>query len=87
MIAERVNRGLVTHVLERSFNPSGLALLRRATLKNWPPRYHLDPEADDEGPTLQEPVQDAELDQAAAPPVPRKRGRVRSLIKPMRHGS
>jgi len=40
VITERVNKRLVTHVLERSFNPgSKLALLRRSELKDWPPRY------------------------------------------------
>jgi hypothetical protein len=40
VITERVGRHLVTHVLERSFNASGtVALLRRSTLRNWPPRY------------------------------------------------
>lgn len=82
VIAERVNRSIVTHVLERTFSPTGgLALLRRATLKNWPPRYHLDPEGIDEGPTPQEPVRDTELDPAAAL-QPRKRTRIRSLLKP-----
>jgi uncharacterized protein with NRDE domain len=82
VIAEKVNRSLVTHVLERTFSPAGgIALLRRATLKNWPPRYAVDPEVDDDGPTLQEPVRDSELDPAAAA-VPRKRTRVRSLLKP-----
>lgn len=85
VIAERVNRTLVTHVLERSFSASGgVALLRRATLKNWPPRYHLDPEVDD-GPTPQEPVRDSELDPAAAL-QPRKRMRIRSLLKPAKAG-
>ena len=81
VITERVNRTLVTHVLERSFSPGGMALLRRATLKNWPPKYHLDPEDVEEGPTPQDPVRDSELDLAAAL-VPRKRTRVRSLLKP-----
>ncbi|GAP34703.1 NRDE family protein [Piscinibacter sakaiensis] len=83
VIAERVQRSIVTHVLERSFSPNGAALLRRATLKNWPPRYQLDPEVDDDSPTLQEPVRDSELDQSAAL-QPRKRLRVRSLLKPAR---
>jgi uncharacterized protein with NRDE domain len=82
VIAERVNRSLVTHVLERTFSPTGgMALLRRATLKNWPPRYQIDPDVDDDTPTLQEPVRDSELDAAAAL-QPRKRMRVRSLLKP-----
>jgi uncharacterized protein with NRDE domain len=83
LITERVNRSLVTHVLERSFSPHGMTLLRRAKLKNWPPRYAPDPEVDDDGPTPQEPVQDTELDAGAAL-QPRKRTRVRSLLKPVR---
>lgn len=40
VITERVNKRLVTHVLERTFTPtSSMALLRRVTLKNWPPRH------------------------------------------------
>uniref|UniRef100_UPI003137D8A7 NRDE family protein n=1 Tax=Variovorax sp. YR752 TaxID=1884383 RepID=UPI003137D8A7 len=40
IVTERVNRHNVTHVLERSFSPNGgMALLRRATLNHWPPRY------------------------------------------------
>lgn len=86
VIAERVNRSVVTHVLERTFSPGGgVALLRRATLKNWPPRYHLDPEAGSDDPTLQEPVRDIVLQSsadAAASGGARKRTRVRSLLKP-----
>lgn len=79
VIAERMSRGLVTHVLERTFSPrDGLALLRRSTLKNWPPRYDADP-CDGEAPTAQEPVHEAELPTEAPAP---KRTRVRSLLKP-----
>ena len=41
LITERVGRRLVTHVIERSFSNArgpGVALLRRSTLKAWPPR-------------------------------------------------
>jgi uncharacterized protein with NRDE domain len=41
LITERVGRRFVTHVIERSFGNSrgpGVALLRRSTLKAWPPR-------------------------------------------------
>lgn len=85
IITEKLNRTLVTHVLERSFTANGVALLRRATLKNWPPRYSLDPEVDDAAPTEQEPVRDGELDDSAVL-QPRKRGRVRSLLKPISAG-
>jgi uncharacterized protein with NRDE domain len=39
LITERVARGSVTHVLERSFDPSGGMTERRASLTHWPPRY------------------------------------------------
>lgn len=40
IITERVRRRLVTHVIERTFSNTrgpGVALLRKSTLKNWPP--------------------------------------------------
>jgi uncharacterized protein with NRDE domain len=44
VITERVNKRLVTHVLERTFaSQTGMALLRRVTLKNWPPRHSMAP--------------------------------------------
>ena len=40
VITERINKRLVTHVLERTYTgKAGMALLRRVTLKNWPPRH------------------------------------------------
>lgn len=40
VITERVNKRLVTHVLERTYTAGArMALLRRVTLKNWPPRH------------------------------------------------
>ncbi len=40
IITERVNKRLVTHVLERTYAAqSNLTLLRQVTLKNWPPRH------------------------------------------------
>ncbi|CAN5903404.1 NRDE family protein [soil metagenome] len=40
VITERVNRNLVTHVLERSFGANGgPSLMRTATLRHWPPRH------------------------------------------------
>jgi uncharacterized protein with NRDE domain len=78
VIAERSGRHLVTHVLERSYgaNPA-VALLRRATLRHWPPRYNRDDTAAQQGP-----VHEAEVGLAAdARPVP-VRTRVRSLLKP-----
>ncbi|MBI2733208.1 MAG: NRDE family protein [Aquabacterium sp.] len=44
VITERVHKRLVTHVLERTFTPtSSMALLRRVTLRNWPPRHTMAP--------------------------------------------
>ena len=40
IVTERHNKRLVTHVLERTFSPqSNLALMRRVSLRNWPPRH------------------------------------------------
>lgn len=81
VIAERVNKRLVTHVLERTFSPTGgMALLRRSLLKNWPPRYSEDTPVES---TEQEAVLESELPAhaAATSPVVRKT-RVRSLLKP-----
>ena len=68
VISERVGRGLVTHVMERSYTASGaVSLLRQAALKGWPPRYGDDPDA-------------APVEQAVVSDAPRTR--VRSLLKP-----
>ena len=81
IITERAGRHPVTHVLERTFSATGgLALLRRSTLRNWPPRYS------DEGSgavSEQAAVAEWELhgeNELAALPI--KRTRVRSLLKP-----
>jgi uncharacterized protein with NRDE domain len=76
VITERVNRHNVTHVLERSFSPNGgVALLRRATLNHWPPRYNATA-------VQASGVSEAEFDSdIGAAPAP-KRTRVRSLLKP-----
>jgi uncharacterized protein with NRDE domain len=76
VVTEKVNRHLVTHVLERSFSATGgVALLRRSTLKNWPPRYATGEPAPFT-PSEAEAVSESEL--AVEPP----RVRVRSLLKP-----
>jgi uncharacterized protein with NRDE domain len=80
VITEKVNRHLVTHVLERTFSATGgVALLRRSTLKNWPPRYALDAR---HGYTASEPeaVSESELPEAATPALPAQR--IRTLLKP-----
>jgi hypothetical protein len=67
-------------VLERSFSATGgLALLRRATLRHWPPRYSavggpLDAELGV--------VSESELSEGGSTPPPARRTRVRSLLKP-----
>lgn len=44
LITERVGRHLVTRVYERSYPAGpGLALMRRAELRDWPPRYQTEP--------------------------------------------
>jgi uncharacterized protein with NRDE domain len=81
VITEKVNRHLVTHVLERSFSATGVALLRRSTLKNWPPRYSVDaPQAPSEQAAVSEAELGAEVEHAADAAA--KRTRVRSLLKP-----
>jgi uncharacterized protein with NRDE domain len=80
VITERTGRQPVTHVFERSFNASGsVALLRRAALRNWPPRYT-------EGVT-HEPVEEAvvaesEIGHGLEDAPHARRTRVRSLLKP-----
>lgn len=84
VITERTGKHLHTHVFERSFTAGpGVALLRRAMLKDWPPRYR--PEGDSAEASAQPAwgqVDDSELAEVALAP-PKKR-RVRSLIRPLR---
>ncbi|MBT9527709.1 MAG: NRDE family protein [Rhizobacter sp.] len=78
VVTERVNKRLVTHVLERTFSPAGgMALLRRSTLKDWPPRYSDDIAS--EG-VAQAAVTESE--EAAVEAAPVRKTRVRSLLKP-----
>ena len=80
IITERAGRHPVTHVLERSFSATGgVALLRRSTLRNWPPRYT------DDGigaVSEQAAVAETELFGESLRTDPVKRTRVRSLLKP-----
>jgi len=79
VISEKVNRHLVTHVLERTFSATGgIALLRRSMLKDWPPRWSVAPEASFT-PSAQEAVAEAELSADAAATSAK---RVRTLLKP-----
>ena len=79
VITERVNRHNVTHVFERSYSPlGGMALLRRATLNHWPPRYS----AGDAVQAMQGgAVSESEIEGVSAAALPR-RSRVRSLLRP-----
>ena len=81
IIAERTGRHLVTHVLERTFNAgAAVALLRRSTLRDWPPRYTDEPAS---GAFEQATVSESELGPSAPEaPAPVKKTRVRSLLKP-----
>lgn len=81
IITERAGRNPITHVLERTFSATGgVALLRRATLRNWPPRY-----SDDGAGAVSDQAIVAESElfgESALAAVPVKRTRVRSLLKP-----
>jgi uncharacterized protein with NRDE domain len=78
VVTERVNKRLVTHVLERSFNPTGgMALLRRSVLKDWPPRY-----AEDTPPESVAQAAVTESEDNATQAAPARKTRVRSLLKP-----
>jgi uncharacterized protein with NRDE domain len=80
VIAERGGRHLMTHVFERTFSAgAGLALLRRSTLRNWPPRYSDSPAS---GTFEQAAVSEHELDVPMPETLPVKKTRVRSLLKP-----
>ena len=84
IITEKIKRQLVTHVFERTFTAGpGLALLRRTVLKDWPPRY-----ADRAHHAVETSVvAESEIDGAPVPamamPIPVKKTRVRSLLKPI----
>lgn len=85
IVTERVGKRLTTHVLERTFTAGpGVALLRRASLKDWPPKYRLDDSSGEPDlPVEAGPVSDSELvehtplAESAAP-----KRRVRSLLRP-----
>jgi uncharacterized protein with NRDE domain len=82
VVAERVNKRLVTHVLERTFSPTGgMALLRRSLIKDWPPRYSATPGLQA---SAQEAVTESQEEHGEAPPAASaaRKTRVRSLLKP-----
>lgn len=84
VITERVGKRLVTHVLERTFTSGpGLALLRRASLKDWPPKYRLDNSGEPEPTAETSPVADTELaEHAPGQEGAARKRRVRSLLRP-----
>ena len=82
VITERAGRHPVTHVFERSFSSTGdVALLRRSTLRNWPPRYRTENSAAVEAQAV---VSESlvDVDMAASESVAVKRTRVRTLLRP-----
>ena len=82
IIAERSGRQPITHMFERSFNANGaIALLRRVSLRNWPPRY-----TDGETREAVEEAAVSETELASGPEAPLRRTRVRSLLKPAQGG-
>jgi hypothetical protein len=77
-----VQKHLITHVFERTFSAGpGLALLRRSSLKNWPPKYLTEDSTEVHQPTQIGPVSDSELAEASVGDHVKKR-RVRSLLRP-----
>jgi uncharacterized protein with NRDE domain len=89
IVAERVNKRLITHVLERSFSATGgMALLRRSLIKDWPPRYsatHGVQAAEQEAVTESHEAHDAPAaanESASSVAEPARKTRVRSLLKP-----
>ncbi|MGM9488130.1 NRDE family protein [Ideonella sp. YS5] len=86
VISERAGKHLTTHVLERTYNGNAdRPLLRRATLKDWPPKYQAEESTEPSMPAEPAPwgkVDESELDEVAMPPA--KKRRVRSLIRPLR---
>lgn len=77
IVAERVRRQLVTHVMERTFAPgAAVALMRRVRLADWPPRYATQSAVE------VSPIADTEVEADAPPAAPLRRTRVRSLLRP-----
>ena len=80
VITERGGRQPVTHVFERSFTASdGVALLRRSTLRHWPPRYT---EGASAAGVEQSAVSESEVARDGAHAAPERRTRVRTVLKP-----
>lgn len=83
VIAERQHKHLVTHVFERTFTAGpGLALLRRSTLLDWPPKYRLDTDTEPERSVQVSSVDEGHLAEHPAETEPTRKRRVRSLLRP-----
>lgn len=80
IVTERARRRLVTHVFERTFTVgSGLALMRQAVLKNWPPRYS---QGETSASSAQAEVVESSVSTMSETADAQTRKRVRSLLKP-----
>lgn len=83
VITERQPKHLVTHVFERTFTSGpGLALLRRATLHDWPPKYRLDNDTEPERSVQVSAVAEGQLAEHQPDAEPARKRRVRSLLRP-----
>lgn len=83
LITQRQGRRLFTHVFERTFTAGpGLALLRRSTLSDWPPRYA--PGLVPRPVPQAEVLDDVALAETPAAPVRLVPGRARGLLRPLR---
>jgi uncharacterized protein with NRDE domain len=83
VITERQPKHLVTHVFERTFTSGpGLALLRRSTLHDWPPKYRLDTDTEPERSVQVSPVAEGQLAEHQPELEPARKRRVRSLLRP-----
>lgn len=81
VIAERVKKRLITHVLERSFSEQeSRPMLRRSLLKDWPPRHK---PGSASGASTQQAVTDVDIDDLACrPTTPAHTDWVRSEHRP-----
>lgn len=84
VITERQPKHLVTHVFERTFTSGpGLALLRRSTLHDWPPKYRLESDTEPERSVQVSPVAEGQLAEHQPDAEPVRKRRVRSLLRPV----
>jgi uncharacterized protein with NRDE domain len=88
VVTERVRRQLVTHVFERTFShePGEAALLRRARLADWPPRYADRAHGPVEVSAVAESALGVEM-VAENPELAERRTRHRTLLRPARRSA